>query len=143
MLGKLFKHEWKCTWKAGCIMLLGLVLVSFFGWFSFQAPIWRSMANESYYSGISVWDLMSFGTLFMYVILLVGLNYGIIIYMGVRFYKTMYTDEGYTDTYPARIQASDSGEQDPEQRTVDHTDDGRDRAVRDNTDIFHGGRVYP
>ncbi len=101
MLGKLLKHEWKCTWKVGGMMLLGLVLVSFFGWLSFQAPLWRSMADDTYYSSISVWDLLSFGTLFMYVIMLVGLNYGIIIYMGVRFYRTMYTDEGYlTHTLP-------------------------------------------
>lgn len=101
MLGKLFKHEWKCTWKVGGMMLLGLVLVSFFGWFSFQAPMWRAVADPGYYSGISVWDLLSFGTLFMYIIMLIGLNYGIIIYMGVRFYKTMYTDEGYlTHTLP-------------------------------------------
>lgn len=83
------------------MMLLGLVLVSFFGWFSFQAPMWRAVADPGYYSGISVWDLLSFGTLFMYIIMLIGLNYGIIIYMGVRFYKTMYTDEGYlTHTLP-------------------------------------------
>lgn len=101
MLGKLLKHEWKCTWKVGCMMLLGLVLVSFFGWFSFQAPMWKSMANDTYYDGISMWDLFSIGTLFMYIIMLIGLNYGIIIYMGVRFYKTMYTDEGYlTHTLP-------------------------------------------
>jgi len=101
MLGKLLKHEWKCTWKVGGMMLLGLVLVSFFGWISFQAPMWKSMADNTYYSGITVWDLLSFGTLFMYIIMLIGLNYGIIIYMGVRFYKTMYTDEGYlTHTLP-------------------------------------------
>ena len=101
MLGKLFKHEWKCTWKVGGMMLLGLVLVSFFGWVSFQAPMWKAIADETRYTGPSIWDLMSFGTLFMYVIMLIGLNYGIIIYMGVRFYRTMYTDEGYlTHTLP-------------------------------------------
>lgn len=82
-------------------MLLGLVLVSLFGWIAFQAPMWKSMANDPYYSGVSMWDFFSLGTLFMYIIMLIGLNYGIIIYMGVRFYKTMYTDEGYlTHTLP-------------------------------------------
>lgn len=101
MLGKLLKHEWKCTWRVGGMMLLGLVLVSLFGWISFQAPMWQSMANDSNYSGFSMWDLFSVGTLIMYIIMLIGLNYGIIIYMGVRFYKTMYTDEGYlTHTLP-------------------------------------------
>ncbi|MCM1064749.1 MAG: hypothetical protein NC420_09835 [Eubacterium sp.] len=101
MLGKLLKHEWKSTWKAGGMMLLGVVLVSFFGWLSFQAPMWRSIANDSYYTRFSMWDLVSVGTLFMYIIMLIGLNYGILIYMGVHFYRTMYTDEGYlTHTLP-------------------------------------------
>ncbi len=101
MLGKLWKHEWKSTWKVGGMLLLGLVLVSFFGWLSFQAPLWQAAANNTNYSSFGVWDLLSFGTLFMYVIMLIGLHYGIIIYMGVRFYKTMYTDEGYlTHTLP-------------------------------------------
>lgn len=101
MLGKLLKHEWKSTWKVGCILLLGLVLVSFFGWFSFQAPVWKAMAEDSYYTGFSIWDLVSVWTIIMYFIMLIGLNYGIIIYMAVRFYKTMYTDEGYlTHTLP-------------------------------------------
>lgn len=101
MLGKLLKHEWKRTWKVGGMLLLGLVLVSFFGWLSFQAPLWQSMSNDSRYTGVSVWDLLSFGVLFLYVIMLVGLNYGMMIYLGVHFYKTMYTDEGYlTHTLP-------------------------------------------
>lgn len=102
MLGKLWKHEWKSTWKVCGMMLLGLVLVSFFGWLSFQAPLWQSAGgNNGRYSGIGVWDVLSFGTLLIYVFMLIGLNYGIMIYMGVRFYKTMYTDEGYlTHTLP-------------------------------------------
>ena len=101
MLGKLLKHEWKDTWKVGCLMMLGLALVTFFGWLSFQAPMWQSIANSSRYSGISVWDLMSFGTLFLYIILLIGINYGILIYLAVHFYQTMYTDRGYlTHTLP-------------------------------------------
>lgn len=101
MLGKLLKHEWKRTWKVGGMMLLGLVLVSFFGWLSFQAPLWQSMSDSSRYTGATVWDLLSFGILFMYIIMLIGLNYGMLIYMGVNFYKTMYTDEGYlTHTLP-------------------------------------------
>ena len=37
----------------------------------------------------------------MYVMMLAGINYGITIYLGVRFYQTMYTDQGYlTHTLP-------------------------------------------
>ncbi len=101
MLGKLWKHEWKSTWRVCCMMLLGLALITLFGWISFQAPLWQSAVSGRSYNGPSVWDLLSFGTLFMYIIMLVGINYGVFIYMGVRFYKTMYTDEGYlTHTLP-------------------------------------------
>lgn len=101
MLGKLLKHEWKDTWKVGCLMLIGLLLVTFFGWLSFQAPMWQSIANNSRYNRISVWDLVSFGTLFLYIILLIGINFGILIYLAVHFYQTMYTDRGYlTHTLP-------------------------------------------
>lgn len=101
MLGKLIKHEWKSSYKVGCMMLLGILLVTFFGWLSFQAPLWQAAVNNTYYDKFSVWDMLSMMTLLMYVLMLVGLNYGIIIYMGVRFYKTMYTDEGYlTHTLP-------------------------------------------
>lgn len=101
MLGKLLKYEWKSTWKVGVMLLLGLLLVSFFGWFSFQAPVWQSMSDNVYYGGPTLWDLMSVGVLLLYVFMLIGINYGIMIYIGVHFYKTMYTDEGYlTHTLP-------------------------------------------
>jgi len=101
MLGKLIKYEWKSTYKVGCMMLLGLVLVTMFGWLSFQAPLWQAAVHNEYYESFGIWDLFSVMIVVMYAFMLVGLNYGIIIYLGVRFYKTMYTDEGYlTHTLP-------------------------------------------
>ncbi|MDE6168343.1 MAG: hypothetical protein K2G28_07785, partial [Acetatifactor sp.] len=65
-------------------------------------PLWRGLAEDNYYyAGINPWDIMSFFTLFLYVLMLAGVTYGIVIYTGVHFYKTMYTDEGYlTHTLP-------------------------------------------
>ena len=101
MLGKLIKHEWKKVSKAGCLMLVFVVIVTFFGWLAFQSPLWRGLAEANYYAGINPWDIMSFLTLFLYVLMLTGITYGIVIYTGVHFYKTMYTDEGYlTHTLP-------------------------------------------
>ena len=101
MLGKLIKHEWKKVSKAGCLMLVFVVIVTFFGWLAFQSPLWRGLAEDNYYAGINPWDIMSFLTLFLYVLMLTGITYGIVIYTGVHFYKTMYTDEGYlTHTLP-------------------------------------------
>lgn len=93
MLGKLIKHEWKSTYKTGCLMLAAMALITFFGWLSFQTPMWRSMGEGG--SRFSWLDIFGAFTLVMYVILLVAVNIGILIYIGVHFYKTMYTDEGY------------------------------------------------
>ena len=39
----------------------------------------------------------------VYVILLIGLSFGFLIYLGVRFYRSMYSDEGYlTHTLPVK-----------------------------------------
>lgn len=102
MLGKLMKHEWRGVCKVGLLMLLLIAVVTFFGWLAFQTPMWQSLASDNSYNGeISPLDIMSFVTLFMYVIMLVGISYGILIYLGVHFYRTMYTEEGYlTHTLP-------------------------------------------
>ena len=93
MLGKLIKHEWKSTYKTGCLMLIAMALITFFGWLSFQTPMWRTMGEGG--SRFSWLDIFGAFTLVMYVILLVVVNVGILVYIGVHFYKTMYTDEGY------------------------------------------------
>lgn len=96
MLGRLIKHEWKNTYKFGLLMLGAMILVTFLGWLAFQTPMW---SMESY--RMSWMDIMGLLTLVMYAVLLIVVNYGILIYMGVHFYKTMYTDEGYlTHTLP-------------------------------------------
>lgn len=94
MLGKLIKHEWKSTYKTGCMLLGAVALITFFGWLAFQTPMWNSIRNGGS-SRFSWLDLFGILTLVMYVVLLVVVNFGIILYVGVHFYKTTYTDEGY------------------------------------------------
>lgn len=97
MLGKMMKQEWKGTWKAGCLMLGGVAMITFLGWLAFQTPMWRELG----YSRFGWMDVLSVLTLLMYVIMLGAVHYGVLIYLGVRFYRTMYTDEGYlTHTLP-------------------------------------------
>ena len=80
-------------------MLVATLRVSFFGWLAFQSPMWHNMENSRY--RINILDLMSLFTIVMYVMLLVGVAYGILIYLAVHFYKTMYTAQGYlTHTLP-------------------------------------------
>lgn len=101
MLGKLFKHEWKATCKVGTLMLILIAVVTFFGWLAFQTPMWQQLGSESYYGTLSTLDVLSIATLIMYAMMLVGVTYGTLIYLGVRFYRSMYTDEGYlTHTLP-------------------------------------------
>ncbi len=97
MLGKLLKHEWKGTCKVGGLILILLAGITFFGWLAFQSPMWNAMAGDSieYNMAFSILDLMSIFTLFAYMFLLLGAVVGIMIYLAVHFYQTMYTDEGY------------------------------------------------
>ena len=99
MLGKLIRHEWKETCKMGCLMLFVVVLITLFVWLAFQTPLRKSFSNGG--SSFGWLDIFSVLTLIMYVMMLAGINYGITIYLGVRFYQTMYTDQGYlTHTLP-------------------------------------------
>ena len=105
MLGKLIKHEWKNTYKAGCLILLGLAAVTFMGWLSFQSPMWRSLTHGDYavynvpFSGLL--DVLSIFTLLLYAIMLVAAILGILIFLALHFYRTMYGGEGYlTHTLP-------------------------------------------
>ena len=99
MLGKLIRHEWKETSKMGCLLLFVVVLITLFGWLAFRTPMWKSISNGN--ASFSWLDIFSVLTLMMYVMMLAGINYGITIYLGVRFYQTMYTDQGYlTHTLP-------------------------------------------
>lgn len=105
MLGKLLKNEWKGTYRTGCLMLVMLAGVTFLGWLAFQSPMWHSMYDSGYgYQenfGINLLNLSSIFTLLFYFVMLAAVAIGIIVYLGLRFYKTMYTDEGYlTHTLP-------------------------------------------
>lgn len=99
MLGKLIKHEWKSTRMIGGLLLTAMIFITFFGWLAFRTPMWNSMQSGG--SRFGWLDIISIFTLIMYVMLLVGVNYAIIIFAAVHFYRTMYTDQGYlTHTLP-------------------------------------------
>lgn len=101
MLGKLVRHEWKSTYRMGCLMLGITLLVTFLGWLSFQSPLWRQMGEDTYRIAYSPLDFLSIVMLLMYFFMLVGVSYALLIYLGIHFYRTMYTDQGYlTHTLP-------------------------------------------
>lgn len=101
MLGKLIRHEWKSTYKAGGLMLLLILLLTLFGVLSFQTPLWQHISRDDSYYRISPLDIVGVVALIMYAFMLAGIAGGIVIYLGIHFYQTMYTDRGYlTHTLP-------------------------------------------
>lgn len=104
MLGKLMKHEWKNINKVGGIMVLVMVAVTVIGCIMLHLPGMAALFSEG--GNLSEmqmvgWILMGVMTLLIYVFMLMGATYGIFIFLGMRFYRTMYTDQGYlTNTLP-------------------------------------------
>ncbi len=93
MLKKLMKHEWQTGWKIPTVMIAALLVISFFSGLTFAAPVWEQEMGGLEVLVVLVWMLYYFAV--------VGLNLAIMLYMAVRFYKSMFTDEGYlTHTLP-------------------------------------------
>lgn len=98
MLGKLVKYEWKSLYKVECIILAVVFAVTLMGAVMLHIPIVGTIFED----GVNVPDTMTaffamsfISSIFMYIIVLIGASYGSIIYQGVHFYKSMYSDEGY------------------------------------------------
>lgn len=105
MLGKLFKYEWKTISKMGLLMLAALGIVTLLGVLGFALPfsnlIEITESSDESVAGAFLSMLISMGTMMVYILTMMGVVYGMLIYMGVHFYKTMYSDEGYlTHTLP-------------------------------------------
>lgn len=83
MLGKLMKHEWKAVGKVLGIVHLALILMAIIG---------KIMLSIEVLSETKVlWRML----LLVYIISVMAVGFGTHIYLAVRFYKNMYTDEGY------------------------------------------------
>lgn len=83
MLGKLIKHEWRAVAKALAIMHIALILMAIIG----KIMLSIDVLKEAW----PMWSVL----LFLYVISVIAVGVGTHIYLAVRFYKNMYTDEGY------------------------------------------------
>lgn len=83
MLGKLIKHEWKAVGKVLAIMHVALILMAIIGKIMLSIDVLRE-----------AWPMWS-ALLCLYVISVIAVGVGTHIYLAMRFYKNMYTDEGY------------------------------------------------
>lgn len=101
MLGKLVKYEWKNTWKLCIWLLVFIAVITVLGCISLQTPMWRAAFGNGEVQRMTPMDVMGVMTLVLYVFALIGAVVGMLIYLAVHFYKTMYSDEGYlTHTLP-------------------------------------------
>ena len=99
MLGKLLKHELKNTWKLCVVLLLTLGALTFFGSLALSAPFLKIENMENYL--LTGQDLVSVVVLILCFMGIVVITAGLHIYIGIRFYRTMFSNQGYlTHTLP-------------------------------------------
>lgn len=87
MLGKLLKHEWKAAWKVPMLLIGILMIAAVLAGLTFSLPIW-----DSEWIGLPLSGTM---LILMFYFAMIATSLGIMIYFAVRYYKNMYTDEGY------------------------------------------------
>ena len=93
MLGKLIKHEWRAVWKVPTLLIGILMIIAVVAGLAFSLPIW-----DSDWIGLPMSGIMLF---MLFYVAIIGTGIGITIYLAVRYYKNMFTDEGYlTHTLP-------------------------------------------
>ena len=78
MLKKLFVHEWRSFWRVPAAMCLFALAYALIGALTFQTDLWTS----------DYW-------LVRLVILLIAPAIVLLIYTALRFYRNLFTDEGY------------------------------------------------
>jgi len=103
MLKKIIKHEWKSVNKIGGIVLLAILAVTLLGCIVLQTPVTNVLFGDGETTDFMriIIALVGATSFFLYVVMLVGALYGIMIFLGVRFQKSMYGQEGYlTHTLP-------------------------------------------
>lgn len=89
MLKKLFRHEWKDCWKTVGIINLIVLVFSFCGTLFFNKNMFEMAENNEYVAIALVLYIVLYFTAIMALALSTSF------YFYYRFYKNMYTDEGY------------------------------------------------
>ena len=87
MLTKLISHEWKDTFKVPALLLTITVLLSA------ASLVYFSVADQA--SAGTDLNVRNFVLYIACILILSGLSMILIIYFAIRFYKNLYTDEGY------------------------------------------------
>lgn len=100
MFAKLVKYEFKATWRIMAILLGTLVIITAAGCIYMSIPVVKDLGNY-YGEQYNVLRLISSLLGVFYVLFLIAAGVGSVIYIVIRYYRSMYTDEGYlTHTLP-------------------------------------------
>lgn len=95
MLGKLIKHEWLSTWKVPTILCIYLGILTIVGCISFLSPMWKT---DNF-----IIEIIAVFSVILYMLSLFAIGITVYVYFIVRFYRNMYTSEGYlTHTLPVK-----------------------------------------
>lgn len=91
MLTKLIKYEWKSIWRAAAIINAFTIVVTILGLFCLYTPFSRSGLTEynQSFTGPILFSLV------LYYVTIIGVSLAASIFVAIRFYKNLYTDEGY------------------------------------------------
>lgn len=109
MLNKLIRYEWKAV--SGMNVLLAAISagVCLLGMLYLQTPMWKELVSGGSspygYAGFTkiFGVLAGMGAMFIYVVMLSGVMFAQMIYFGVRYYGSMFSDQGYlTHTLPVK-----------------------------------------
>ncbi|HJC57526.1 MAG TPA: hypothetical protein H9700_09195 [Candidatus Eisenbergiella intestinipullorum] len=87
MLSRLIRHEWKETWRIpviSFIVIIFLTLVCFICFRQMEPPVDEDSINAG-----------AFVIMMLYCLLISSISMVVTIYIAIRFYKNLYTDEGY------------------------------------------------
>ncbi|MBP5222591.1 MAG: hypothetical protein J6Z35_05470 [Lachnospiraceae bacterium] len=104
MLGKLLKYEWKNSKNVG-MLLIGIVLgVSVLGMFYLFSPLWTELFRNGVFGDFFfLGAFFGFGGLMVYAIILSTVVSAFMIYLAVKYYRSMFRAEGYlTHTLPVK-----------------------------------------
>lgn len=92
MLGKLIKHEFKAVSKILVILHIALFIITVIGMFAIN---FRSENGRL--------QIISQLTFIMYILILIAVSVAVLIFIIVRFYRNLFTDEGYLmNTLPVK-----------------------------------------
>lgn len=95
MLGKIMKHEWIATGKILVPVHVLLLVITAIGKIEFSVGVFDSTQP--------VLEVLSVATIICYILSILAAGFVTMIYLLIRFYKSMFTDEGYlTFTLPVK-----------------------------------------